>query len=407
MRRDRRIAFTLIELLVVIAIIAILIGLLLPAVQKVREAAARSKCQNNLKQIALATLNYEGTYGMLPRSGEHLLSGNPSTIPGSTAGTQNYKLQCFQSPMTMILPFMEQDAIFRSLDLKQRHNEGVNLTTALNGGGFGAVISSYLCPSDGLRGSPTDEGGNPAVYEPGNSPTASRFGCSDYAFLPYVEDKVYTLATNGFDAPNGILGNGARKYPTAITSDPYPDDFYQVYSAAASDVSPSKTLQLKPSSVIGSKISLSAGGAKLTSIIDGTSNSVLAYEDVGRNPNMYFDGSLAAVPPGSFRQGTGPNSYLDPVDGKGRRHWRWGEPDGTSGASGPINNVKTPFGGPAWCPWNYHDCGPNNEAFSFHSGGCNMVFADGHVVFVQETIDVKTLWSLYTRDQGEPVSLSQ
>jgi len=115
----RRHGFTLIELLVVIAIIAILIGLLLPAVQKVREAAARSTCQNNLKQIGLAVHNYHDNYQRFPPARFDI------TLPPTSPKSWVY----------FILPYLEQDSLYNEV--------ATNFKTA----SF-VPVSTFLCPSD-------------------------------------------------------------------------------------------------------------------------------------------------------------------------------------------------------------------------------------------------------------------
>ena len=150
MVRTRR-GFTLIELLVVIAIIAILIGLLLPAVQKVREAAARMKCQNNLKQIGLALHNYHDVNSCMP--------------PGRSSGV-SYSAHAF------LLPYIEQDNVFKAIKFSLSSSDAANALPR------GTNLSIFTCPSDPVQVPPPGLGGTNYRVNEGTS-ILNSYGPSD------------------------------------------------------------------------------------------------------------------------------------------------------------------------------------------------------------------------------------
>jgi len=125
------------------------------------------------------------------------------------------------------------------------------------------------------------------------------------------------------------------------------------------------------------------GGTKVSAITDGLSKTIGVAEVVGRNPTM----------------STG---YTD-IHGDARAFWRWAEADNAFGISRGINNNAQPFGGPEDCPWTANNCGPNDEIFSFHTGGAHVLFCDGHVEFQEEGLQRQTLRSLITRDGAETI----
>lgn len=348
--RNRR-GFTLIELLVVIAIIAILIGLLLPAVQKIREAANRMKCSNHLKQLALAAHNHHDSVNTLP-IGLELRGG------GVLARTTMF---------IELLPYVEFDNLYRQWDFA---NPGANVNATESLSKAATKIPIFVCPSDSIVPNPFNLPASGTTFSPSQSASGNPVG--------------------GWYSGTSYGGNyGTGGYYTSFSVFPVkPNGTFFMTGPGT---------EMRPTTQGGALHTLSDNHQLLqainfAAITDGLSNTILIGEKNHRDTD--FDTWTA--------QNSGLKMHQVSV-------WAWhGGRKGAAmlfgSAAVPINTTirKLQPGSPT-SPNIANQDRRFNAWGSNHTGGANFAMSDGSVRFIRDSITLQTLAFLSTRDGGETI----
>jgi prepilin-type N-terminal cleavage/methylation domain-containing protein/prepilin-type processing-associated H-X9-DG protein len=353
-RLPRHHGFTLIELLVVIAIIGVLISLLLPAVQSAREAARRAQCTNNMKQLGIALHMYHDQMGSFPPGG--------MTAPGWGWANNGFSWRA------MILPNMEGNPVYNALNLNLYADGGGGNTLPAFATAWYSTFSTFLCPSDGdndngFRASETLEGQWPA----GGVPDRVGGGSRAVPVSNYAGSFGDNYCIGGLTAPGGpwetpintTLAPGAIRIGHAgFWGTTFNEDLSQSTGGRLRGIFDYRTLQV----------------ARLSDVRDGTSNTILVGEVL-------------------------------PVQTADSNFWYFN--GATVGTTVPINwnTEKTrcgiSFGSPDWeCRFSYASKGIKSR----HPGGANVLFGDGTVRFLKNSIAMPVYCAIGSRAGNEAVS---
>ena len=349
----RKRGFTLIELLVVIAIIAVLIALLLPAVQAAREAARRSQCVNNLKQMGLAVMNYEGTNGAFPPSAE--------ASSGVDFGMK-----------PRILAFMEQQPIYNAINWGISWNSSAG---APNSTAYANQITTFLCPSDGVF---------PNYKRAGIIVGPSNYGNNIGTILSF----------NGghFDGPAYLVDNlsyGGAVTIASITDGTSNTAIWSEYGKGHATSTSTSVVPQNSSQGVIYQMTLPSG------LVDTPKNS---------STNPVLVGSVVQTFTALNAACSTTNTPQYDLVG-----YNW--MDGWGGQGGPYSHVMTPNHASCAFPTDSPPTGRGPTewrnmvaANSNHPGGVNMAFLDGSVHFIKNTISVGTYAALGTKAGGEVIS---